>query len=220
MYRKVFFRKIITALKLNFIPGVCLWIFALLLGLSYFYAEPVQPVFSYFSELKSRLGVVYSFFSTALFGGLIPFLYLALAGRIKEDLWKVFLFSVFFWAYKGVEVDCLYQIQAYIFGTGMDPATVIKKTFVDQFIYGPLWAAPSMAVAMLWMECGFSLKKMKPLLDRTFFTLQLPSVMIVNMMTWIPALLVIYTLPLPLQLPVSNLTLCFFVLLLHVVAKR
>jgi hypothetical protein len=199
---------------------MCLWCFALLLGLSYYCIPLAQPLFAAVAEIKLKYGVWYAFFSTALFGGIIPFMYLAVSGRISGRLLPLFLFYTLFWAYKGVEVDLLYQLQAVIFGTAVDPLTVAKKVAVDQFIYGPFWAAPTMSIAMLWLESNFSMQTMKPRLNRTFFTIQIPSVLLVNMLVWLPALIVIYMMPLALQLPVSNLTLCFFVLLLEVVAKK
>ena len=134
------------ALKQNLVPGICLQLFALALALAYFKWPAATAVMDVFAGLKVQYGWVYSMCSTAIFGGLIPFCYLWLSGHIKRGIVPLALFYVLFWAYKGVEVDLLYTAQSIWFGTGNDWPTLIKKTAIDQFIYGTFWAAPTMAV--------------------------------------------------------------------------
>ena len=125
-----------------------------------------------------------------------------------------------FWALKGVEVDLFYTLQNHLFGNGHDPATIIAKTFVDQFIYVTLWAAPSLSLVFLWKEQGFSLARSRRRLTREFFLLRIPTVIISNWFIWIPAVSMIYLMPPSLQIPMFILALCFFVLLLAFLSKE
>ncbi|BCD95989.1 hypothetical protein [Marinagarivorans cellulosilyticus] len=208
------------ALKQNLIPGICLQIFALALALAYFKWPAAAPVFNAFAELKLSYGWGYSLVATAIFGGLIPFAYLWFTGLVRSAVLPILLFYVFFWAYKGVEVDLFYSAQAHWFGTGSDWPTLIKKTLVDQFIYGTFWAAPTMAIGYAWKEAGFSFSRLRGLLNRDFFFLQIPTTLVTNWLIWIPAVLIIYSMPMALQIPLFNLVLCFFVLLLTTISQR
>lgn len=212
--------NIIHAFRRNLIPGLFLQFFALTVCLCYYFWAPAKPFFMFFAELKTTYGAVYSFFSTSLFGGLIPFVYLSLTGRIKRNLLKYLLFTCSFWALKGIEINYLYALQSYLFGNGNDVMTVVQKTFVDQFIYAPFLAVPGMTIAMLWPKNDFRWTLMKQDINKPLFTLKMPTVLISNMIVWIPTVSIVYLMPAPLQVPVSNLALCFFVLILAVLTKN
>lgn len=213
-------QNIKAALKQNLLPGIILQLFALLTALSYFYYEPATPLFSYFAELKNQYGWKYAMLSTSLFGGIIPFVYLTLTKQINEKFIAIGLFYLLFWAYKGLEVDFLYQLQSGWFGAGNDVITLVKKTAVDQFIYGTLWAAPSMAIAYLWKDKQLNFRQTYLHVDKQFLCLQIPTILITNWIIWIPSVLIIYSMPANLQLPLFNFVLCFFVLLLSTISKK
>lgn len=212
--------NIINAFKKNLVPGLFLQLFAVSICLSYYFLPASRPVFDFFAALKSEYGPVYSFFSTSLFGGVIPFIYLYFARRITKNAFKYLLFTSLFWAYKGVEIDYLYTFQGYWFGNDNETLTIFKKTFVDQFVYGPLWAVPTMTIGMMYPKNNYSLSLMKQELNKELFTIKMPTILITNMLVWIPTVSVVYMMPAPLQLPVSNLALCFFVLILAVLTKN
>jgi hypothetical protein len=54
-----------------------------------------------------------------------------------------FCFYAGFLGYKGMETDAFYRMQAYIFGEGTDFWTIFIKVVVDQFVWNPIYAAPS-----------------------------------------------------------------------------
>ena len=97
---------------------------------------------------------------------------------------------------------------------------MLAKTAVDQFVYSPIWAVPSLALAYAWKDAGFSWRRLGAQLDREFLVLRLPAAILANMMVWLPAVIAIYFLPSALQLPVSNLVGSFWVLLMIVVLAR
>jgi hypothetical protein len=55
---------------------------------------------------------------------------------------------------------------------------------------------------------------------REFFLVKIPTVILSNWLVWIPAVSVVYAMPTELQIPLFNLVLCFWVLLLAVLNKK
>ena len=209
-------RNILAAFKQNLVPGLILQTLAISIALAYFFWPASHGVFNFFANLKAEYGSLYALIATALFGGLIPFLYLKLTGQITRQAWMHATFYMVFWGYKGMEVDLFYQYQALWFGEGNDAQTIMTKTAVDQFIYSALWSAPTITLLFLWKDLGFRWGALKACINRHLFLVQIPTVVVSNWMVWIPAVSVIYLMPSPLQIPLFNLVLCFFVLLLAV----
>ncbi len=214
------FTEIVRAVKKMYLPGLFLQIFALLIALSYYFWPATRGVFEVVESLKVQYGVFYAFFATSLFGGVIPFFYIYLTGQIKEQAWQQFFFYTVFWAFKGVEADMFYTLQAHIFGAGADFVTVVKKTLVDQFVYAAFWVAPTISLAYLWKDRGFNWSSWRKSLDRELFFHTIPIVTISNWLVWLPAVSVIYFMPSALQVPLFNLVVCYFVLMLAVLNKE
>ena len=218
MYFSIFRENIVHALKANLAPGLVLQVLAISIAVCYFFWPDSHIVFNLISELKATYQWKYAFVSTALFGGIIPCLYLYLSGQFDtfrtSYIVLLFLFYSLFWAYKGVEVDFFYIQQARWFGDALDVSTIIKKTAVDQFLYSALWAAPTITIAYLWKDSNFNFRETKSKINKELFLLKIPTVVISNWLIWIPAVSIIYTMPTPLQIPLFNLVLCFFVLIL------
>lgn len=214
--------SIFNALKKNLLPGLVLQCFAAIIMGVYFLVPSAQPFYEVFGLLKQTYGFGYSFVATALFGGLIPFIYLLSNRQLTQvkSVLGVAIFYLIFWGLKGMEVDLFYRYQTDWFGSGNDLQTLATKVAVDQFIYSALWAAPSITLSYLWMEQQFSFSGWKRSLDSQFFKETLPTVIFSNWMVWIPAVSVVYAMPSQLQIPLFNLVLCFWVLLLSILNKR
>ncbi len=215
-------QAIFTAFKQNLLPGLVLQIFAVSMLLVYFFIPAAKPAFTLFGELKQTYGFGYSFIATALFGGLIPFLYLWLSNSLppRRNLLVLLIFYIVFWGLKGMEVDFFYRLQEQWFGSGNDLPTIATKMAVDQFLYSALWAAPGITIVYLWMESGWSVRAMRQAMSREFFLVKIPTVILSNWLVWIPAVSVVYAMPTELQIPLFNLVLCFWVLLLAVLNKK
>lgn len=213
---------ILSALKKNLFPGLVLQVFAVSILLIYFFVPASTSVFALLGELKQTYGFGYSFIATALFGGLIPFLYLWLSKSLapSRNVLGLLVFYVIFWGLKGMEVDFFYRLQADWFGTGNDAKTIVTKMAVDQFLYSALWAAPSITIVYLWMESNWSFIEAKKAMTKEFFCVKIPTVILSNWLVWIPAVCVVYAMPGELQIPLFNLVLCFWVLLLAVLNKK
>ena len=104
----------------------------------------------------------------------------------------------------------------------VDDEPEIRKlvgAMVGQFGYSVLIAGPSQMLAFLWKDKAFHARAMVPYLSPSTFIPTLATVVFSNWIVWMPSVSIIYCLPLPLQIPLSNLVLCFWVLLLSFVAK-
>lgn len=210
-----------AGVKRNIFPGVALQVFALALVLLYYFSPGARPGFETVAGWKTQYGFAYSALSTAIFGGIIPFLYLWASGSIRQDRWRgELLFYLFFWGYRGVEVDLFYRLQTYMFGDGAALAVVLPKVLVDQFGYSVFIAAPGQVVFFLWKERNFSFAATKPDLNLATLTTGVVTVLFSQWMVWIPAVSIIYCLPSALQIPLFNLVVCFWVLLLTFVSQR
>ena len=206
--------RIQLGLKQNFIPGLILWTVGLGLVVTYYLVESARPLFLQIITWKQDYGYLYSAFSTALFGGLLPFVFMRITGRGGKGSLSLYgLIFVIYWAFRGIDVDAFYRLQAIIFGNGVDWRTIACKVLVDQFVYCVFWATPVTALFYAWMDVGFSVKQLKA--EKSWLDI-IDLILIFTVstwMVWIPGTAIIYSLPSPLQIPLFNLTLCFFVIL-------
>ncbi|MEM1213060.1 MAG: Mpv17/PMP22 family protein [Planctomycetota bacterium] len=200
-------------------PGLALVCFAVGLLLAYWYVPAVRDALDVVAGWKQRVGLAFGIVSTAVFGGLLPWLVQrVIRPGTRDATLPVLWFLLVFWATKGLEIDLLYRLQAAVFGDRASPGVVAVKVLCDQLGYVTLWAIPSTVAAFAWRDCGYSFVRLR----REFFRGGWPGwyrqrivpVLIANWMVWVPAVVVIYLLPLALQLPIQNLVLCFWSLML------
>jgi hypothetical protein len=211
----------LAGMKQNALPGLALWTLALVLVCADWLFPSAHAVFQSVGLWKGRYGLGFSATTTAIFGGAVPFSFLLATGRIRHHrLAAELAFYTLFWAYKGVEVDLFYRLQAHLFGNQATPGTIVRKVLVDQFIYNPIWAAPTSALAFLWKESSFSWRAMRSRLGLDFMFFSVPVTLMSTWAVWVPAVAIIYCLPGPLQIPLFNLVLCFWVLVLSFISKR
>ncbi|NOU36521.1 MAG: hypothetical protein HOO88_07105 [Kiritimatiellaceae bacterium] len=211
----IIFRNGLNAAKKNIGPGLLLQGLALALVLLYYFHPPTRQMLLEVPKIRQATGFLFPLLATALFGGLIPFLFLAVrkkiaAGRYISEL----LFMLGFWAITGLAIDSLYQAQSVLFGDQVDAATIIKKVVVDQFVFSVFWSAPFAIVTMHWKNCGFSFQAAIKSFSRKQFLIKLPSILLALWAVWIPTVAIVYCLPPALQFPLVNIVLCFWSLLL------
>ena len=154
---------------------------------------------------------------TGLCGGVLPFFYLHFSKRDESGnpqySWAQGAALTAFWAYKGLEVDIWYRIQAHTVGTGHDPVTIAIKVLLDQFGYCPAFAVPVTAAVYQWVDARFyGAGLIADIRMGRWYQRKVLPVLISNLWVWIPAVAIIYALPTPLQLPLQNIILCFYTL--------
>lgn len=211
----------IAGVKANVVPGLALQAIACAVLGGYYLVPEARGYYEWIAEVKVEYGYWYSMITTGVFGGLLPFLYLVSVGRVeRSDFWGVGLFFLGVWSWKGIEIDFLYRMQALMFGSDTGTATVVKKVLFDQIVFCPFWSAPATALLYRWKDCGFSWRRFKRELDRDFFEMEVLGVLVAIWVVWIPGTAFIYSMPSPLQLPLFQLVLCFYVLLVSVLGKK
>ena len=208
-------QTIAAAIRANVIPAVVLQSAALAILLAYFFVPPVTGFFDTLAGLKERFGFGYSIVATAFAAGVLPLLLVHWQRDRKRSVtFGDWVFGISVWGLKGIEIDLFYRVQALAFGEATDLRTIATKTLVDQIAYVPFWGMTSCLVAYAWHEAGWTAASL-----RNIFTIRwlretwLPA-MAANWLVWIPAVVMIYCLPLSLQLPFQNIVLCFWVLIL------
>ena len=217
----------LKAARQNRIPGIVMWFLAMTIIVGYYFFEPIHAVLESIGQFKQQWGWNFSLVSTAIFGGLIPAVVAAfLSNRTKKPnpsrqettnrSFEYLAASTLLWAYKGVEIDCFYHFQAWLFGTATNFSTVLAKTICDQFVMVPIFGMVNVVLFYHWRDCGYSFAKAWQGLKKGWYSRLVLPALIANWFVWIPAVAMIYCLPTALQLPVQNLILCFWVLILLV----
>jgi len=208
--------------RANLIPGFILQAFALAVVLGYYFHPPTQAALARLAGLRTAIGTPFDIFTTGVFGGLIPLLYLkAMPSTRSRYTWTQGGALTVYWSYKGFEIALWYTFLAWSLGEAADVRTIAIKTLLDQFVYCPLWAVPVTALFYLWCESRFNLRSL--IADfrapRWYARRALPM-LLANIGVWLPLVCIIYALPTPLQLPLQNIVLCFFTLMLANMSQR
>jgi len=209
-------RSGIAGARANIVPGLVLQAVALALVAGYYYSPQVHELLGALSSVRERAGAPFAVVSTALCGGVFPFLYLRFSGGEEPGCgysWAQGAALTAFWAYKGLEVDIWYRIQSHVVGGGHDPGTIATKVFLDQLVYCPAFAVPITAAVYQWVDSRFDGGALAAdVRAGRWYGRKVLAVLISNLGVWLPTVAIIYALPLPLQLPLQNLILCFYTL--------
>jgi hypothetical protein len=208
-------------MRFNLRPALVLQAFALVIVFGYFWSTRVHDALDVVGAMKVRYGYAYSAIATCIFGGLIPYAVLSLAGSIsRQRRWAELAFYLALWFLKGIEVDALYRAQAAWFGEGSSVGTIAVKTAVDQLVYVPLWSAPIQVLLFAWKDAGFSGSATLAAFERQSFAQRVLVVVFSTWVVWIPAVAIVYSLPSALQVPLFNLVLCFWCLLMSFISRE
>jgi hypothetical protein len=202
--------------RANLLPGLVLQAAAVALVVAYYQHAATRSVIDRLSEFRTQGGLLFGVISTGFFGGLVPMLYLkSRRATRRRYTWNQGAGIIAFWAYKGLEIELFYRLLARTVGAKADVATVLTKMSIDQFVYCPLFAVPVTALVFAWIEAHY---RATPIVADVcaggWYRRQVLPVLLSNLGVWLPTVAVIYALPTPLQLPLQNLVLCFFTLLL------
>lgn len=210
------FRSVLSALRANLAPALALQAFALAILLLYRFHPPSRHLWEILATRRAEGGLVWDMMTTGLFGAAIPFVIMQFrkgnVGRYRPLQMAALLA---FWTYKGLEVSFFYRFQAMTFGSGASMSTLLLKATVDQLLYCPMVAVPFTWAIYAWVDRGFKWSAVLSEVRRPGWYLRccLP-LLIATWLVWGPAVLLIYTMPTVLQLPMQNLVQCFFTLLL------
>lgn len=203
-------------------PGLVLQSAAIGLVLCYYFVPATAGFFAQLAHWQTTGGFTFSALSTALCGGLLPFLFLRLNPATRDaNPWPHLAFYLLFWAWKGAEVDLWYRFLGWLYGTDTGTGTIVRKVLTDQFGFNPLYASPIGNICFAWKDAGFRWAPVAADLraGRWYARTVLPVLLAVWFL-WIPVTACVYSLPAPLQMPLFNIVLCFWSMLFaHLTAQ-
>ena len=211
-------RSGIRGARANLLPAAFLQVAAIGLVLGYYRVPALHHALTGLLEFRRRAGFAFSIASTGVFGGFLPFLYIHYSrrsgGGIPRYSWSQGGWLTLFWAYKGIEVDLWYRLQAHVVGSGHDAVTITIKVILDQFVYCPAFAVPVTTAVYQAVDAQVNWRALfaDPRAPGWYRRRVLP-ILISNLGVWVPAVAAIYCLPTPLQLPLQNIVLCFYTLI-------
>jgi hypothetical protein len=200
--------------KANILPGLVIVFLAALIVVAYYQFPDVNDTLKGLVNLRQQLGIWFSMAATALGAGLIPGLYLILAGRSRHGLRGVvdLLFTCFVWAVAAIALDRFYVFQAWLWGTAVTLRVLLLKMLVDQLIFTPLVGVQIPALGSRLRDMNYNLRSLGRAIRGDWLISVTIPMLVACWLTWIPGSLVIYALPLPLQIPMMVLIQCFFAL--------
>ncbi len=204
----------LRAARANILPGLLLQGMMLALLIGYYLHPPTRAAMDRLAEIKAEWGYAYSALAAVVAGAFVPELLRLLVfqkGKPERKNLTELLFAIPFWGGMGLVVDWLYRRQAEWFGDQAIPSVVIPQVLVDQFVYNPLFAAPVTVWLYDWKNRGYRM-------NRGFFTAgyyrdHVVPALFATWGVWIPVVIVLYTLPEPVQIPLFSLALSLWVML-------
>jgi hypothetical protein len=206
----------LRAARANLVPALVIQAAVVSVVLAYYCWEPARAWLARLAEFKREGGYLFSLVAGALAGGLLPELLTVAVlqrWRVRRENLGGLVFGVCFWGLMGMVVDALYRGQALLFDGGVDFATVLKKTFVDQFVFTPFVSIPLTVVVFEWRHAGYRFAAMPRVLTPDFYTRKVLPTVVSGMGFWLPVVLLVYCLPLPLQFPLFTLALTLWVMI-------
>ena len=206
----------LRAARANLVPALVIQAAVVLVVLAYYFWGPARAWLERLAEFKSGGGFLFSFVSGVVAGGLLPELLTVAVfqrWRVRRENLGSLAFGACYWGLMGMTVDALYRGQALLFGDGVDFATVLKKTFVDQFLFTPFVTIPLTVVVFEWRHAGYRLAGMPRVLSLDFYTQKVLPSSVSGLGFWLPVVLLVYSLPPPLQFPLFTLALTLWVMI-------
>lgn len=198
------FRPGILALRRFYRVFLFFQAIAVALYIAYDRIPAVQTSCDAFASWKKTGGIPLSASLTAIAGTLLPELARLLVGPDRTFGWshlKRLGCNFLFFAFTGVMVDLFYMLQAFFFGIGPSWKVVAPKMLMDFFVFVPWVALPLSVSYFLWLELGWSPRRVLRAWSWTLYRDRVLPLMIPDFAYWGPILVFLYGLPLTLQVP-------------------
>lgn len=205
-----------AAAKANLLPGLLLQCLMLVFFSLYIAHEGTRHFLGEVAGVKQEAGYAFSFFSYAIAGGVMPELlrvaFFQSGKATRRNLWLL-VTAAPFWGALGMVIDLLYRLQAVWFGPGHDWFTIACKVLVDQFLFSPLLSAPLIVGWFLLRDEGFRPSTFRKIFRADFFSDKVFPVVVAGWCVWIPGVILVYSMPPLLQIPVAVFIQIFWVLI-------
>ena len=209
------------AARANLVPGLVLQAAALAMVVAYYRSPGFHAVLGVLADWQIRHGIGFSILTRMVTNGLVPALFCALVPGLRlRRPWLSLWFLIGWWGYMGAMTHGFYALQAWMWGDEADVATVLLKTATDMLVYSPFLASPINAVAHLWQDENFSWTATRRQLGPGWYRRVVLPNQVPGWTFWAPCLLVLYSLPTALQMPMAALLGCFWALMCLQIALR
>ena len=201
------------SVRANAVPMVALWLMSVGMVTGYYLLPEARTVFDRLGRFQRDYGIWAGFVSQFVFCGVIPCAFRLLVADVRTEhpVLKSFLQSLWCGCW-GIVYVGFYGLQARLFGSGSDFATLAAKTAFDQFVWSPFLPVPCTAFFCLWMENGFSVRTAARKFRDDFVRRVWLANLLPNWCIWIPAVLAIYAFPTVLQVQILGLVGSFWAL--------
>ncbi len=204
----------LKAARANLIPGLILQGAAFALLAAWYWVPGFSEKLSIVESWQTRYGIPFSLLSYLFFCGIIPYIFcLAVPSLRPKYPLKALVFALVVWSFFGLALPFFYNLQTKIYGVGTDFRTLTLKIITDQCGYTALFASPIIAITHLWRDRDYKWSAIAPLLGPGWYRrLVLPN-LVTNWCLWIPTMIVVYSLPTPLQSHIAGLVGGFWALM-------
>jgi hypothetical protein len=200
--------------KANLVPGLVIVALAAMMVASYYLFPAVSASLEGLVQIRQQLGIWFAMAASAIGAGIIPGLYLLLSGRARKSSRAGFdlLFTCLIWAATALAIDRFYVFQAGLWGSAVTIQIILGKMLLDQFVFTPLVGVQIPAIGFRFRDLNYDPGALWQELRRDWVIGVSVPLLVACWLTWIPGTLVIYALPLALQIPMMVLFQCFFAL--------
>lgn len=200
--------------KANVIPGLVIVCLAGLLVAAYYLFPAVAASLLGLQNLRDRWGIWFSMAASALGAGVVPGLYLLSIGKARRGWRGVvdLVFTCLVWASTALLIDRFYAFQAWLWGAAAGLPVLLGKMLLDQFLFTPLLGIQIPAFGFRIRDLNYDLRALGRALRDNWLVKVITPMLVACWLTWIPGTLVIYALPLSLQIPMMVFFQCFFAL--------
>jgi len=192
----------ISAVVSHWKPFLLIQAMALLCVVAYYKSQAFANVAGVLQDWKVAGGLTFAFLAGALAGGLVPEMARMATGMVEGSGWQRWhqvLWTSLVFGVVGVFIDLFYKLQALLFGTGIDPATLAYKTAFDMFVFAAFFCIPFEVASLQWPQKGYRpIEFIKGFGAATYRDNVLP-VLLPCWAFWIPVLACVYAMPMNLQ---------------------
>ena len=206
----------------NLVPGLVIIFFAALLVASYYTFASLRDALEGLQSLRNSWGLAFSMLTSAIGAGVLPGLYLMAVGKSPRDSrgFLNILFTSLIWATNMIWVDNFYNFQDWFWGPSATFGIVISKMLLDQFVFTAFLSIHHVALGFRLRDLNYDFKALGSALRDDWIIKTIIPMLVNCWLTWIPGTLVVYSLPLPLQIPLMVLIQFFFALEMAFVSSK
>lgn len=194
----------IATIQLLWRPFVLIQLAALGVVVSYNFVPAVAGACEAIGEMKARYGYAFSAAAGILAGAVTPEIFKLIIQpgyRLNRARLRDLFLSFFYFGAMGMICDGLYRLFGIIYGPEASVRNAILKTLSDQFIFTPTLGTGIAAVYFPLYRGGWNFRKVFGGFGWNWYLRTVVPILLPAWCYWIPMCILLYALPLRLQVP-------------------